>query len=210
MNVSKFILILFFIPVILGADPWDDFILAVQNGDPYTVLSALQENPSWADRRDSQDLNPLYYAVKGGHSLLVEELLARGATPNTQGPQGESPLGIAASGGRFDIVELLVGAGGSVDTIDEDGISPLMNAIYHDDIEMFQLIMEQSPDLNFQDKDGVTPLMLAAYEGLADFLIILMQSGANPSLRDKNGETAEDYALVYNNTYAVEILKGDY
>ena len=54
---------------------------------------------------------------------------------------------------------------------------------------------------------GWTAVHYAAYEGHADILRMLISHGAIPDLPDTSGDTAETYAIEWENSECINILK---
>ena len=54
---------------------------------------------------------------------------------------------------------------------------------------------------------GWTAVHYAAYEGHADILRMLLAHGAIPDLPDTSGDTAESYAVEWENSECISILK---
>ncbi len=65
------------------------------------------------------------FATGGGHTEIVELLIAAGADINVKNRGGGTPLYDAAFRGRKEIAELLIAKGADVNAKGVDGITPL-------------------------------------------------------------------------------------
>ena len=66
--------------------------------------------------------------------------------------------------------------------------------------QMVEILIEHGAKLNSQNKcPGWTAAHFAAYEGHAEILQLLLESGAKPDVKDWQGDTAETWALDWEN-----------
>jgi hypothetical protein len=84
---------------------------------------------------------PLVLACEEGHAAEVEQLLARGASPDSYGPDFVQTALIAASdGGHSKIVALLLRSGAHLDLKDSDGKTAADHAREHGHTEIIQML----------------------------------------------------------------------
>jgi ankyrin repeat protein len=98
---------------------------AALDGD-WAALIRLLESKSSVDAQDDNGWTALNFAVQGGHSKIVEELLKRGANPNLVNSHGNGPLWVGIMNSREDliIVKMLLAAGADPDYKNAHGRSP--------------------------------------------------------------------------------------
>jgi hypothetical protein len=84
---------------------------AVQTADLDEVRRLLQREQSGVNTLDESNQTPLYWAVLGGYTAIVQLLLEHGADPNLPG-NGVPPLWHALDFGMTEIVALLRAYGG--------------------------------------------------------------------------------------------------
>jgi len=109
-------------------------------------------------------LPPLLEAARRGDAALVRNLLASGASLDTQGPDGDSALHWAADGGYADATRALLEAGIHPDVRGRNAATPLMRA------------------------------MASASPGSEDVVAVLCNGGADPHKRDDSSAGLIDYA----------------
>uniref|UniRef100_A0ABD2XM61 Uncharacterized protein n=1 Tax=Trichogramma kaykai TaxID=54128 RepID=A0ABD2XM61_9HYME len=121
----------------------------------------LAETP--INARDEAGDSPLHLAVAGGHRLLTELLLRRGADPNLANEEGRTPLhSICKLAWDNDLAEILFGV------CDERA---------------------ERIEIDARDKLGNTPLHLALFRGHPRLTETLLLRGADPTLADGQGRT---------------------
>jgi len=142
-------------------------------------------------------------AVSGGRTVMVEWLLAQGASVHGK-PGSLRPLAIAAHGGRREIVELLLANGARADAKDEDGHTPLSTAALEGNTDIAELLIQRGANVNDATTKGVTPLMRAADSHSAGTAKLLLERGADVNARDGRQNTALFYALRRRRTFTAE------
>lgn len=124
--------------------------------------------------RRGEDGFPLHVAVEGGHSKVVEHLLAMGADWDQSDDFGLFPIHRAAKSGNLKIVGMLVEEGAQVDRVT---VGP--NAAV------------QSPGLIVRNR-GRQPIHYAAEAGHISIVEELIRLGASPEIEDREGASAID------------------
>ncbi|KAL3086864.1 hypothetical protein niasHT_030943 [Heterodera trifolii] len=140
------------------------------------------------------DHSPLWAAIIGGQTKVLESLLEKGADPNEIGKlthEGQertlSPLHYFTAEGNLDICKLLVSKGAKVDHgVGHRGITPLHLASEkgHMQIVCF-LVDEAKADFEVADSDGNTPLTYAVME--QNSIYFLVEKGARIDRTNKQG-----------------------
>jgi len=132
--------------------------------------------------RDEGGRTPMFLAVVGGYTDVVEALAKGGADPNA---------------GCYDIYD-----GRSTQT-------PLREAIQSDDLDMARLLIACGASIHAQRGREETPLHLAANSGNASMVELLLSHGADPNAKDLNDKTPRDHAQEAGFKDAIRLLGGD-
>ena len=138
-----------------------------------------------AENRGS-GLTLLQSAVRAGHELIVQLLLANKIAPNAD-PTQESPLQLAAMNGFFGIVILLLQNKADINTIGPSGTALQLAAENgHENIVI--MLLKNKATVDASDNRG-TPLQLAAAAGHEHTVLPLLEVG--PDVNGNNdGSTA--------------------
>uniref|UniRef100_A0A0G4FF66 Uncharacterized protein n=1 Tax=Chromera velia CCMP2878 TaxID=1169474 RepID=A0A0G4FF66_9ALVE len=120
---------------------------------------------------DSQGRTPLFRAAAGGHILLVELLLRRGADPSLRDASGNTALAVAEDAGKLHVVERLKSGERMVDPWSTEMVS------------------------EWNDLRSLIDSEAVAFWPL-DFLRSLLKKGAKLPYRQKIAETAKDLGVV--------------
>lgn len=191
-----------------------ELIEAARQRDTMRLQSLLLsgEDP---DQTDSQGETALTWAAALGHTPIVKDLLAAGASVEKCGRRfGEPPLLLAAAGARRGIVSLLA-VHADVDARAPDGATPLLRALNpgqdRDPVlkkvaPVVEVLLEAGADPNLADLAGNTPLMAAAQLGDVSLVQRLLDAGADPGLRNAQGETAQSLALRHDHFGTAALL----
>ena len=104
-------------------------------------------------------------AVESGDRTAALRLLAKGANPNTPGPDGTTPIMWAAANDDTELVRALVKAGAKVDARNHFGTSALTEAATSGSASIIDVLLKAGADPNSANPEGETPLMAAARSG---------------------------------------------
>jgi ankyrin repeat protein len=149
----------------------------------------------------------LLNACKQNDLGLVQELLDRGADPNSDGEWDANILTIAAAYGNVKIVQLLINRGADLDSGDEKrGITPLIIVSMNGDIEMFRFLLKSGANPNVCDNWGKTPMIRASESGRIEFVKLLIGIGIDPLFPTVYGRTALMEASYEGHTDVVKLL----
>lgn len=184
-------------------------ISACTSGDEATVREILRETPSMACQVPGAPLAPLHYAVREGHSSIVQLLLQHGADPHVAVQYlCRIPLrsvDVAAARGFSDVVTLIDKA---IEA--QQGIvlseGPLRQALRDSDLVTIQHELRRDPSaVNTTDEEGNTPLHRAAQAedtaDSADFMKFLLDHGAALDVPNQLGFTPIYVTLFRNHGY---------
>ncbi|QYT04558.1 hypothetical protein H0G86_011460 [Trichoderma simmonsii] len=153
--------------------------------------------------RDKHNRTPLYNAVNGKHTGIIDYLLSKGADPNIADPRFGSPLHRACWGGNIKMVKQLHAAGAMVDLAVEGSGSPLQNACLsrsndNDVVAVVQYLVEDAKaDVNQICGLNGTAVHAACLRGSPAVLRLLLDKyNANPQVPDKIGRLPIHIAAV--------------
>jgi ankyrin repeat protein len=179
------------------------------SGDEATVRELLRETPSLARQVNVGPLSPLHYAVREGHTGIVQLLLQYGADPHLVVVQlCRIPLrtvDIAAARGFREVVSLIDKAiEGRQNLALSEG--PLRRALRESDLATIRRELERDPSaVNTTDEDGNTPLHRAAQAEdtaeSAEFVNSLLDHGAALDVPNGLGFTPVYITLFRNHPY---------
>ena len=134
----------------------------------------------------------LHEAAASGHLPEVEDLLARGASPNSHNPRSPglpTALAAAAFNGHALVIDRLVEAGARVDAVNVQGRTALHHAADQDHRSSVRMLCAAGATRDVADFQGHTPLHVAAWQGHVGPVRALIASGADLEAIDINGNT---------------------
>jgi ankyrin repeat protein len=118
----------------------------------------------------------LIEAAFSGDIDELRRLIAEGADPNVQAPDGSTPLMSAAVGHSVPALQLLLEAGADPNLRAVDGATALMKAsLWDDDPICVELLLSHGADPAAVDADGWTAGRIAAKKGHARIARLLGQ-----------------------------------
>lgn len=112
---------------------------------------------------DPVEPSPLHKAALGDDVIAVEDLLARGESPDVQDAMGFTPLHLAAQQGSLGAATALLDGGASVDLENAYGNTPLFVAVFHakGSGDFIRLMRSRGADPLHVNESGQTPVGLA-------------------------------------------------
>src|SRR5262245_19480964 len=126
-------------------------------------------------------------AAERGDRATVERLLAKGAKPNTPGPDGTTAIMWAASNGDVELVRALIKAGANVTLKNQFGTSALTEAATIGSAPIVSALVKAGADPDTKNPEGETPLMAAARSGHVEAATVLLEAGADINAREAFG-----------------------
>ena len=175
------------------------------------MIKLLSEKPKFnLDARDDNGRTALWWAAAGGHTAVVETLLATGKVePDAKDRGGQTPLSWAASEGHTAVVETLLATGKvEPDVKDRGGQTPLSWAASEGHTAVVEtLLVTGKVEPDAKDSGGRTALWRAAARGHTAVVETLLATGkVEPDAKDRNGRTPLSWAAAGGHTAVVETL----
>ena len=146
-------------------------------------------------------------AAERGDRAVAMQLLAKGANPNTPGPDGTTALMWAASNDDLELVRALIKAGANVTLKNQFGTSALTEAAIIGSAPVIEALLKAGADPNTKNPEGETPLMAVARAGKVDAATRLLEAGADVNAKEEwGGQTALMWAAVQSQAEMVKLL----
>ena len=164
----------------------------IEANDADGLRGWLKEHGHPDSVRDSDGYTPLMCACDPDRLECLDLLLAAGADPNAQTPNG-TPLAIIA-GCRYDnlaVLEKLFEAGLDPNAAEPDGDTVLHNASADNEhIEVVRIFLRHGANPNVARSSGETPRTMAACWGAKLVTQELLAAGGDPNQREECGASA--------------------
>jgi ankyrin repeat protein len=129
-------------------------------------------------------------AVRSGTRWRVEAMLDEGASPNSEGAQGETALFAAVRLQEPELVALLLEQGADPNSVGWEGWPSLFQAVKFERIDLVRMLLEHGADPDKSPLDRLScPLVAAAAHNRADIAALLVEHGADVNIQDKDGWT---------------------
>jgi len=200
---SGFYLIVFFAFFVCYAGSYDDFFIALRQGDAPTVRHLLQRGFD-PNTPDPDGLPGLLVAMKA-KSFEVAKVLV--SAPKVQvevrSSADESPLMLAALAGEVELCQLLIERNADVN---KTGWTPLHYAATSGHMDVMRLLLDHHAYIDAESPNKTTPLMMAAHYGSVGAVKLLLEAGADPLLKNMLGLSAMDFANRANRVDSAEII----
>ena len=146
-------------------------------------------------------------AAERGDRAAAMQLLAKGANPNTPGPDGTTALMWAASNDDLELVRALIKAGANVTLKNQFGTSALTEAAIIGSAPVIEALLKAGADPNTKNPEGETPLMAVARAGKVDAATRLLEAGADVNAKEEwGGQTALMWAAAQSQPEMVKFL----
>ena len=130
----------------------------------------------------------LISAVTLGNKTIVEKLISKGASVQSEDEQWNTPLHLAVQSADFNMVEFLLSKGAKVNTVNMYGETPLMMAVNlpkEKNKKMVKILLDRRAELNFVNSFSQTALTLASQKRNTDVLETLLFEDANLYLHQR-------------------------
>jgi len=175
---------------------------AAGSGDIEQVLSILDSCSLGVNQLRARGSTSLHEATKGGHIVVVRELLARAAEVNAVNRSGCTALHFATlckdPPQAKEIVELLVERSATVNATNERMDTPLHFAAYSQSAlgseDIIQCLVTKKARVNVRNRYQESPLISAALHDHAKAVKVLIENGADLNHQNSLCKTAADIA----------------
>lgn len=185
------------------AGSYDDFFVAMRQGDVQAVKSLLQRG------FDPNTLAPngdpaIVFAIRSD-ALPIAEVLIQAPKIRVEARtlQDESALMLAALKGHLAICQALVEHDAD---INKPGWTPLHYAATGGHLEVMRWLLDNHAYIDASSPNGTTPLMMAAMYGTNDGVQLLLEAGADPQIKNDKGLNAVDFAKQIQRDAAAKLI----
>lgn len=149
----------------------------------------------------------LFLAIDHRDLPAVQDLLKRGADPNSTNGLGFVPIYIAAASHQTDVMQALIDAGADPNHASTYG-TPLSFACVTANLEGANLLFSKGVKADFVRTDGITPLIDASNAGFPPLVAELLKHKVDVNVQDDGGDSALFWAARQGNTPVVDMLTG--
>lgn len=162
--------------------------------------------------RSGFNTNPLYFAIRGGHTEVVRTMLSSDfyrVDVNAYLTNSETILKYAASFGNLEIVDLLLSHGAKPDYgyNTSSGISALSCVAGEDQLDIARALIKAGANVNAKEVCRNTPLHAAAGNGSLDLVRLLVENGADIGAVNEFYETPANVAAKKGHQQVVKFLR---
>jgi ankyrin repeat protein len=185
---------------------------AAKSGNSDTVLGMLLEEQAAHGHGQTSELflsEALFGAAEGGHEVLVQVLLEKGADPAATDNTGSTALHWAGWGGHTEIGNLMYDEKDDVDTSDGQGeglASRLrLTSPHHESV--IRMLLRKRVDINTQNSQGCTLLHWVSGAGSVPMVKFLLDNEADINIVDSSGRTAFDRAKKTGDDCIIKLLQ---
>ncbi len=185
-------------PALEQKAPTEQFRRALQERKLDEVKRLLAADPTLATAVLPNDNNyPIFYALQGDGTELLELLLAAGADVNTRNSEGGHPLQAAASNNNVPAGRLLLAKGAAIDYRDHTGMSALLQAAANGGDRFVEMLLAKGASPAIKDRMGHSFLQFAAQGRNLKIILTALAKGGDVKAVDKNGDTVL-HAMLQN------------
>ncbi|PNP50729.1 hypothetical protein THARTR1_08350 [Trichoderma harzianum] len=152
-------------------------------------------------------MTPLHWAVKRGHTSVVELLVNAGAELETKEKKHHmTALASAIHYRRKEIVDFLLQRDANVHVSDRAGRTPLYIAAKWGELAIIQQLVDRGADINARTSHGYTALIQTIEQENLDAFRLLVEKGADIHAKDKRGVMPLHFASATGNIDMVRLL----
>ena len=150
---------------------------------------------------------PVLAAAEKGDRTAVLALLAKGANPNTPGPDGTTAVMWAAANDDLELVRALINAKANVGLKNQFGTTAITEAAIIGSEKVIDALLKAGADPNTRNPEGETPLMAVARSGKVEAARRLLEAGADINATESfGGQSALMWAAAQGQGDMVKLL----
>ncbi|KAK2714306.1 hypothetical protein QYM36_008760 [Artemia franciscana] len=136
---------------------------------------------------------PLHFAAIGGHTEIINLLIAHGATVDAITTDGSTPLYLTVEYGHEEATEVLISNKANINIQNIEGMTPLHVAAADGYANVVEILLRNGAKINIKDIERRTPLELAVANGHLEVVKILLQ---NEKI-DINAKGTDDLTVLH-------------
>lgn len=170
------------------------------------LLDLSEHVDSVCPGQSEDEKTPLMCAAEFNGVDVVEFLIERGASLETQDKRGLTPFLHAVIGSKMRNIKRLMELGANIFKTTNRRISAVHLAARNGDTEVVRLLLQHDVNANQGAIYGFNPLMLAAGKGCLDSVTLLLDNGADSNSCDDLGQTPLHFAARRGVTDVVKCL----
>jgi len=144
----------------------------------HEIIENLIERKISVNRRFTDGLFPLYYAVRNGDLKMIEMLIAAEADLEARNKDGETVLLYAAAKREEHVIVNLINKGANITVTDKQKSTPLMIVAGRGFADAVKVLIGKKVDVNAKDDKGRTALVRAKFTGNYNIVDMLKRAGA--------------------------------
>ena len=156
----------------------DEIIAYAALNSYHDIAQNMIQRQISVNRRFSDGLFPLWYAVRNGDVKMIEMFLNAGADIEAKNKEGETVLLYACAKREEHVVLALLNKGANFTITDKQKSTPLMIVAGRGFEKAVQLLIAKKADLNAKDERGRTAVTRAQYTGNYHIVDMLKRAGA--------------------------------
>jgi ankyrin repeat protein len=180
-----------------------DVIMRLEFGIAIVVVAVLLITAALANGAEPTLLD----AAERGDRAAVTRMLAKGADPNTPGPDGTTAVMYAAANGDVELVRALIKAGANVKPKNQLGTTAITEAAIIGSAPVIDALLKAGADPNTKNPEGETPLMAVARSGNVDAAKLLVEARADVNAKESfGGQSALMWAAAQGQAEMVKFL----
>lgn len=142
-----------------------------------------------------KSMTPLIFAIRHGHTELVEILIENKPDLTICVDLGRLPLHIASMYGFASATKLLLDAGAQIDAVDDDGRTALYFACLAGHYQGVQMLADAGSDLGCDTHGDWSPLTMVIDDGFIKCAQILLEHEANTEVEGPDNWTPLRFAV---------------
>jgi ankyrin repeat protein len=154
----------------------------------------------------SNNITPLFQAVRIGAAGVVRLLLENKADVNSVSPDGDTPLHIATNENNAENIGLLLMHQARPDLENKIGVTSLHNVSKNNNLESALELLKLGARINHADMFGYTALIYATKNNNTEMVKKFLEKGANPNAETKDHFTPLLFAAKNNHLVNVKLL----